>query len=123
MHTFNPHRALAFSVEAIDGVRARLIFVRPEAWHEMSAVIGEHGWLLGVILPYTYRTRKERIAQVIDFNLDIMAVRVGFEPTEPAKVQRFSRPPDSTTLAPHRNRGNPRGNARKRVSLLYHRLY
>jgi hypothetical protein len=27
---------------------------------------------------------------------------VGFEPTEPAKVQRFSRPPDSTTLAPHR---------------------
>jgi hypothetical protein len=31
-----------------------------------------------------------------------VAVRVGFEPTEPAKVQRFSRPPDSTTLAPHR---------------------
>ena len=31
-----------------------------------------------------------------------MAVRVGFEPTEPVKVQRFSRPPDSTTLAPHR---------------------
>ncbi len=31
-----------------------------------------------------------------------MAVRVGFEPTEPAKAQRFSRPPDSTTLAPHR---------------------
>ena len=27
---------------------------------------------------------------------------MGFEPTEPAKVQRFSRPPDSTTLAPHR---------------------
>src|SRR5690349_6991101 len=35
----------------------------------------------------------------IDF---ILAVRVGFEPTEPVKVQRFSRPPDSTTLAPHR---------------------
>src|SRR5246127_3710394 len=32
----------------------------------------------------------------------IMAVRVGFEPTEPVKVQRFSRPPDSTALAPHR---------------------
>ena len=32
----------------------------------------------------------------------ILAVRVGFEPTEPVKVQRFSRPPDSTTLAPHR---------------------
>ena len=27
---------------------------------------------------------------------------MGFEPTEPAKAQRFSRPPDSTTLAPHR---------------------
>ena len=26
----------------------------------------------------------------------------GFEPTEPMKAQRFSRPPDSTTLAPHR---------------------
>src|SRR6202035_4236458 len=38
-------------------------------------------------------------AQVID---SILAVRVGFEPTEPAKVQRFSRPPDSTALAPHR---------------------
>src|SRR6476660_9416733 len=32
-----------------------------------------------------------------------LAVRVGFEPTEPAKVQRFSRPPDSTALAPHRH--------------------
>jgi putative transposase len=32
----------------------------------------------------------------------LLAVRVGFEPTEPAKVQRFSRPPDSTALAPHR---------------------
>jgi biotin carboxylase len=32
----------------------------------------------------------------------ILAVRVGFEPTEPVKVQRFSRPPDSTALAPHR---------------------
>ncbi len=31
----------------------------------------------------------------------MLAVRVGFEPTEPVKVQRFSRPPDSTTLAPH----------------------
>ena len=35
-------------------------------------------------------------------SLKNMAVRVGFEPTEPVKVQRFSRPPDSTTLAPHR---------------------
>ena len=31
-----------------------------------------------------------------------MAERVGFEPTEPAKVQQFSRLPDSTTLAPLR---------------------
>ena len=31
-----------------------------------------------------------------------LAVRVGFEPTVPVKVQRFSRPPDSTALAPHR---------------------
>ena len=31
-----------------------------------------------------------------------LAVRVGFEPTEPVKAQRFSRPPDSTALAPHR---------------------
>ncbi len=29
-----------------------------------------------------------------------MAERVGFEPTVPVKVQRFSRPSDSTTLAP-----------------------
>ena len=31
-----------------------------------------------------------------------MAERVGFEPTEPVRAQRFSRPPDSTTLAPLR---------------------
>ena len=35
-------------------------------------------------------------------NVLMLAVRVGFEPTEPVKVQRFSRPPDSTALAPHR---------------------
>jgi hypothetical protein len=29
-----------------------------------------------------------------------MAERVGFEPTVPVRVQRFSRPPDSATLAP-----------------------
>ena len=32
-----------------------------------------------------------------------LAVRVRFELTEPVKVQRFSRPPHSTTLPPHRN--------------------
>jgi hypothetical protein len=31
-----------------------------------------------------------------------LAVRVRFELTEPVKVQRFSRPPHSTTLPPHR---------------------
>jgi hypothetical protein len=40
--------------------------------------------------------------ELSDSKSEILAVRVGFEPTEPAKVQRFSRPPDSTTLAPHR---------------------
>jgi hypothetical protein len=48
------------------------------------------GWA-AVILSSTHRTAS-----------DLLAVRVGFEPTEPAKVQRFSRPPDSTALAPHR---------------------
>ena len=33
-----------------------------------------------------------------------MAERVGFEPTVPAKAQRFSRPPRSTTLASLRTR-------------------
>jgi hypothetical protein len=32
----------------------------------------------------------------------ILAEKVGFEPTEPVRAQRFSRPPDSTTLAPLR---------------------
>src|SRR4051812_24870266 len=32
----------------------------------------------------------------------VMAERVGFEPTEPFRAQRLSRPPDSTTLAPLR---------------------
>src|SRR5215813_234168 len=50
-----------------------------------------------------------------------MAVRVGFEPTEPVKVQRFSRPPDSTALAPHRI-GGPRRMARgSDVPSLYQR--
>src|ERR1700722_20717718 len=33
--------------------------------------------------------------------------RVGFEPTEPAKVQRFSRPPHSTTLPPLQGPASP----------------
>src|SRR4030095_12566329 len=34
--------------------------------------------------------------------LAVLAERVGFEPTVPVRAQRFSRPPDSTTLAPLR---------------------
>src|ERR1700722_13237613 len=60
-----------------------------------------------------------------------MAVRVGFEPTEPVKVQRFSRPPDSTALAPHRcfltlprgwrvlHSANPADSPRDRASNIY----
>ena len=35
-------------------------------------------------------------------NRKSQAERVGFEPTVPVRAQRFSRPPDSTTLAPLR---------------------
>ena len=38
----------------------------------------------------------------IVLNQDNMAERVGFEPTDPVKGQRFSRPPRSTTPAPLR---------------------
>ena len=34
-----------------------------------------------------------------------MAEEVGFEPTEPAKVQRFSRPPPSTARTPLHTEG------------------
>ena len=50
-------------------------------------------------IPARLPTISENFMYVYD---SIVAVRVGFEPTEPAKVQRFSRPPDSTALAPHR---------------------
>ena len=43
--------------------------------------------------------RFERVSEAVE---KILAVRVRFELTEPVKVQRFSRPPDSTTLAPLR---------------------
>src|SRR5262249_12316467 len=44
-------------------------------------------------------TKWNMAAYVIE---NILAVRVGFEPTDESPHQRFSRPPDSTTLAPHR---------------------
>ena len=37
--------------------------------------------------------------------IEKMAERVGFEPTVPLRGQRFSRPPDSATLAPLRLTG------------------
>jgi hypothetical protein len=52
-----------------------------------------------------------------DSACNILAVRVGFEPTEPVKVQRFSRPPDSTALAPHRLRILPFPNNLDQLSL------
>jgi hypothetical protein len=42
------------------------------------------------------------------YPMEIYSERVGFEPTVPAREQRFSRPPDSTTLAPlHRTETVP----------------
>ena len=55
-----------------------------------------------------------------------MAVRVGFEPTEPVKVQRFSRPPDSTALAPHRasfNLSDFKGTCKNRPMIRQRGLY
>src|ERR1017187_5910992 len=54
-----------------------------------------------VVLADGEQTRPNR-SEIHCLHLTNLAVRVGFEPPEPAKVQRFSRPPDSTTLAPHR---------------------
>src|SRR6266404_2610249 len=48
------------------------------------------------ILDQLIQNRKSKIQN------RFMAERVGFEPTVPLRVQRFSRPPDSTTLAPLR---------------------
>ncbi len=45
----------------------------------------------------------------------MLAERVGFEPTVPAKAQRFSRPPRSTTLAPLRSAVRPGPAAQARV--------
>ena len=45
--------------------------------------------------------RNDLLPMCPEWTDSLLAVRVGFEPTEPVKVQRFSRPPDSTTLAPH----------------------
>lgn len=47
------------------------------------------------------RMKKENL----DFITEIMAEEVGFEPTEPVKVQRFSRPPPSTARTPLQKKG------------------
>src|SRR5262249_39449969 len=57
------------------------------------------------------RSHGSRLYPNQDYGLrthDSMAERVGFEPTVPLRVQRFSRPPDSTTLAPLRYYSIPR---------------
>ena len=48
------------------------------------------------------RKRQSKIGNRKSTIGNYLAERVGFEPTEPLRVQRFSRPPDSTTLAPLR---------------------
>jgi hypothetical protein len=48
-----------------------------------------------------YRLKLLQLPELLNKNK--MAERVGFEPTEPAKAQQFSRLPDSTTLAPLRD--------------------
>ena len=45
----------------------------------------------------------------------IVAEREGFEPSEPLRAQRFSRPPHSTTLPPLRT---PSGGPRRRAGLV-----
>src|SRR5688572_13767780 len=46
-----------------------------------------------------------RAEALLDPTDGVVAERVGFEPTVPLQVQRFSRPPRSTTLAPLRTKG------------------
>ena len=58
-------------------------------------------------LPTRCHTIRRPLHLVSNLNIELrfeksLAERVGFEPTVPVKVQRFSRPPDSTTLAPLR---------------------
>ena len=55
--------------------------------------------------PWAQQSSQRKQPRFRRWNRPAVAVRVGFEPTEPAKAQRFSRPPDSTTLAPHRGVG------------------
>src|SRR5262249_21396576 len=53
------------------------------------------------------QTLRAQTARIPDTRLttpdSLLAERVGFEPTVPLRVQRFSRPPDSATLAPLRS--------------------
>ena len=54
------------------------------------------GWASG--WPSSSRVRDPSVGE--QENPVRMAEREGFEPSEPLRIQRFSRPPDSTTLAP-----------------------
>ena len=49
-----------------------------------------------------YELKTASVIRNLKFVIRFLAERVGFEPTEPVKVQQFSRLPDSTTLAPLR---------------------
>ena len=68
----------------------------------VEAIEREHACGLRQIIAIQLRSENQNATQALGITGDILAVRVGFEPTEPVKVQRFSRPPDSTALAPHR---------------------
>ena len=62
---------------------------------------GGGGIRSGVFDPYHAKAKKCLYAFFYACsNPLIMAEGVGFEPTEPAKAQRFSRPPPSTTRTP-----------------------
>ena len=66
--------------------------------------IERRGWLESLHDIYGMESAEIQLVRTLKRNsLEvIVAVRVGFEPTVPFRVQRFSRPADSTTLAPHR---------------------
>ena len=78
---------------------------------EQNAKANERGVMaiIGSLSGYRFASRLNNYDFRTDFSdfgrnrrrFGYLAVRVGFEPTEPVKAQRFSRPPDSTTLAPH----------------------
>ncbi len=90
--------------------RLRIIFPRPETLAAGRATLPGSSHVGEVILDEMMSQVLLRVSESIlekgepmfRTALTKVAVRVGFEPTEAVRPQRFSRPPDSTTLAPHR---------------------